>query len=121
MFQLHFSGCQRPQLPWARFAARSFPHLGHNLNETGKDSPHVETKHSIEGRRRSCVTVSFFLCQDLGSWGECVVKIFEMCCEDFEMCCEDFEMCCDDFRIFSEFKMCFEELGMCCALFEMRT
>ena len=29
-------------LPWARFAARSFPYLGQNLNETCKDSPHVE-------------------------------------------------------------------------------
>lgn len=63
-----------------------------------------------------------FLCQHLGSWGECVVKIskmccgdFEMCCKDFEMCCEDFEMCCEDFRICSEFKMRFEEFGICCA------
>ena len=30
------------QLPWARFAARFFPHLGQNLNETCKDCPHVE-------------------------------------------------------------------------------
>ena len=85
--------------------ARSLPHLGQNLNETCKDSPHVEQKHGGEGRRRSCVTVPFSL-PTLGVLGR-------MCREDVEMCCEDFEMCCEDFRICTEFKMCCEEFGMC--------
>ena len=77
------------------------------------------TKHSIEGRRSSCVTVSFFSAKTWGP-GANVLWRFRNVLRDFEMCCEDFEMCCEDFRICSEFKMCFEELGMCCALFEMR-
>ena len=64
--------------------ARSFPHLGQNLKETCKDSTRW-TKHGFEGRRRSCVTVSFSL-PTLGFLGR-------MCSEDFEISCEDFEMC----------------------------
>ena len=62
------------QLPWVRFAARSLPHLGQNLNETCKDPPHVE--QNIASRKEKELRNRFlFLCQDLGSWGECVVKI----------------------------------------------
>ena len=64
------------------------------------------TKHGVEGRRRSCITIPFSL-PTLGVLGR-------MCCGDFEMCCEDFEMYC-------EFKMCFKEFGMCFEEFGMRT
>ena len=39
------------------------------------------TKHGVEGRRRSCVTVPFSL--------PTLAVLGRMCCEDFEMCCED--------------------------------
>ena len=56
------------------------------------------TKHGVERRRRSWVTVPFSL-PTLGVLGR-------MCWEDFEMCCEDFEMCCEDFKCVAKILKC---------------
>ena len=85
------------QLPWATFAGKK-NFLGVVV--------YTLTKDGVEGRRRSCVSVSFSL-PTLGVLGR-------MCCRDYEICCIDFEMYCEDFRICSEFKMCFKEVEICC-------
>ena len=54
------------QLPWARFAARSFLHLGQNLNETCKDSPHMEQNIASKEGEGAASTVSFFSAK---TWG----------------------------------------------------